>query len=151
MPPPTSPHHTCPKNATQCPGLVPLKGQKKRYTKAQIAQDKEHTLEAQTIKEVALQHGINRITGIEATMEIEQATQGTTRVKPIKPQARPVKKKESMQGTTSELTSETHPVQARVQDTGGYCTADVTDSDRVHQQRQSSAPIKVVLDQDRLG
>jgi len=83
-------------------------------------------------------------------MEIEQATQGTTRVKPIKPQARPVKKKESMQGTTSELTSETHPVQARVQDTGGYCTADVTDSDRVHQQRQSSAPIKVVLDQDRL-
>ncbi|KAG1882421.1 hypothetical protein F4604DRAFT_1921599 [Suillus subluteus] len=60
-------------------------------------------------------------------MEVQQATEAANRAKPVKPRARPVKKKESvkesMQGATSELTSENHPVQAIVQDAGGYRTA----------------------------
>ncbi|KAG1847895.1 hypothetical protein F4604DRAFT_1687915 [Suillus subluteus] len=127
MAPPTSPCRTRPKNATQHPGLVLLEGQKKRCTKAQIAQDKECALEAQAIKEAAVQRGVNRLAGINASMEVQQATEAANRAKPVKPRARPVKKKESvkesMQGATSELTSENHPVQAVVQDTGGHCTA----------------------------
>ncbi|KAG1748367.1 uncharacterized protein EDB91DRAFT_1245077 [Suillus paluster] len=127
MAPPTSPHHTHPKNATQHPGLVLLEGQKKRRTKAQIAQDKEHALEAQAIKEATVQCGVNWLAGIEAAMEVQQATEAANRAKPVKPWARPVKKKESvkesMQGATSELTSENHPVQAVVQDAGGHRTA----------------------------
>ncbi|KAG1734223.1 uncharacterized protein EDB91DRAFT_1251008 [Suillus paluster] len=56
-------------------------------------------------------------------MEVQQATEAANRAKPVKPQARPVKKKESvkesMQEATSELTSENHPVQAIVQDCVG--------------------------------
>ncbi|KAG1870862.1 hypothetical protein F4604DRAFT_1926419 [Suillus subluteus] len=127
MVPPASPRRTCPKNATQHPGLVLLEGQKKRRTKAQIAQDKERALEAQAIKEAAVQHGVNQLAGIEASMEVQQATEAANRAKPVKPRARPVKKKEnvkeSMQGATSELTSENHPVQAIVQDASGHHTA----------------------------
>ncbi|KAG1745456.1 uncharacterized protein EDB91DRAFT_1080365 [Suillus paluster] len=130
MAPPASPRHTRPKNATQHPGLVLLEGQKKQCTKAQITQDKECALEAQAIKEAAVQCGVNWLAGIEAAMEVQQATEAANRAKPVKPWARPVKKKESvkesMQGVTSELTSENHPVQAVVQDAGGHRTANST-------------------------
>ncbi|KAG1814795.1 hypothetical protein DFJ58DRAFT_850584 [Suillus subalutaceus] len=77
-----------------------------------------------------MQRGVNWLAGIEASMEVQQATETANRAKPVKPQARPVKKKESMkesmQGATSELTSKNHPVQAVVQDAGGHHTANST-------------------------
>ncbi|KAG1734388.1 uncharacterized protein EDB91DRAFT_1084050 [Suillus paluster] len=97
MAPPISPHCTRTKNPTQHPGLVLLEGQKKRHTKAQIAQDKQDALEAQAIKEAALQH---------AAMEVEQATQATKRPKPVKLWAKPVKTKASVQGATSHHTKD---------------------------------------------
>ncbi|KAG1734915.1 uncharacterized protein EDB91DRAFT_1250741 [Suillus paluster] len=106
MAPPVSPRRTRTKNPTQRPGLVLLEGQKKRCTKAQIAQDKQDTLEAQAIKEAALQRGIDRIARIEAAMEVEQATQATERPKPVKLRAKPVKTKASAQGATSHHTKD---------------------------------------------
>ncbi|KAG0694953.1 hypothetical protein DFH29DRAFT_880366 [Suillus ampliporus] len=123
MAPPISPRRTRTKNATQRPGLVVLKGQNKRRTKAQIAQDKQDTLEAQAIKEATLQCGIDRIARIEAAMEVEQATQATKRAKPVKLRAKPVKIKASAQGATSELTSENPlvpPAQVKVRDAGHH-------------------------------
>jgi hypothetical protein len=81
---------------------VLLEGQKKRRTKAQVAEDKSRALEAQAAKEAALQRGIDRIAGIEAAMQVEQVAEATSRAKPVKPRARPVKKKEKRQDETNE-------------------------------------------------
>lgn len=127
MAPPVSPRRTRPANATRHPGLVVLEGQRKRRTKAQVAEDKGRALEAQATKEAALQRGIDRIAGIEAAMQVEQVAQVTGRVKPVKPRARPVKKKESQQDETNELTLDhpsIPPAQVKVQGAGGQHPVD---------------------------
>ncbi|KAG2124119.1 hypothetical protein BD769DRAFT_1388924 [Suillus cothurnatus] len=127
MAPPVSPRHTRPANATRHPGLVVLEGQRKRRTKAQVAEDKGRALEAQATKEAALQRGIDRIAGIKAAMQVEQVAQVTGRVKPVKPRARPVKKKESQQDETNELTLDhpsIPPAQVKVQGAGGQHPVD---------------------------
>ncbi|KAG1886993.1 hypothetical protein F4604DRAFT_1675058 [Suillus subluteus] len=80
--------------------------------KAQIKEDKQRAQEAQVAQEATQQSGINRIAGIEAAMEVEQATQATGKVKPVRPCARPVKKKTDGKGASSDLTSESLPVPA---------------------------------------
>ncbi|KAG2090358.1 uncharacterized protein F5147DRAFT_780314 [Suillus discolor] len=110
MAPPISPRRTRVKNATQRPGLVLLEGKKKRRTQAQIKEDKQHAEEAQAAQEAALQRGIDRIAGIEAAMEVEQGTQSAAKAKPVKPRARPVKKKLDGAVAANELTSSSLPV-----------------------------------------
>jgi hypothetical protein len=107
MAPPPSPRRTRVKNATQRPGLVLLEGKQKRRTQAQIKEDKQRTNEAQAAQEADLQRGLDRIASIEAAMEVEQGIQATAKAKPVKPRARPVKKKV---GAASELTSGSLPV-----------------------------------------
>ncbi|KAG2029297.1 hypothetical protein BDR03DRAFT_1018588 [Suillus americanus] len=52
------------------------------------------TSDKQCAQEATQQSGINHIAGIEAAMEVEQATQVTGKVKPVRPRARPVKKRQ---------------------------------------------------------
>ncbi|KAG1831212.1 hypothetical protein DFJ58DRAFT_736692 [Suillus subalutaceus] len=59
----------------------------------------------QAAQEANLQRGIDCIASIEAAMEVEQGIQVTAKVKPVKPRARPVKKKTDKVGAASELTS----------------------------------------------
>lgn len=123
MAPPVSPRRTRTKNATQHPGHVLLEGKRKRRTQAQIQEDKQRAQEAQAAREATQQGGINRIASIEAAMEVEQATQATEKVKPVRPRARPVKKKTDGKGASSNLTSESLPVlaaQAKGQGTGDH-------------------------------
>jgi hypothetical protein len=106
---------------------VLLEGQKKRRTKAQVAEDKSRALEAQAANEAALQRGIDRIAGIEAAMQVGQVAEVANRAKPVKPRARPVKKKEKRQDETDELTLEhpsIPPAQAKVQGAGGQHPVD---------------------------
>ncbi|KAG1856021.1 hypothetical protein DFJ58DRAFT_727275 [Suillus subalutaceus] len=127
MAPPVSPRRTRPANATRHPGLVLLEGQKKRCTKAQVAEDKGRALEAQAAKEAALQRGVDRIAGIEAAMQVEQVAEATSRAKPVKPRTRPVKKKEKQQDETNELALEhpsIPPAQAKVQGAGSQHPVD---------------------------
>ncbi|KAG2739039.1 hypothetical protein P692DRAFT_20882136 [Suillus brevipes Sb2] len=124
---PVSPRRTRPANATRHPGLVLLEGQKKQCTKAQATEDKSCALEAQAAKEAALQREIDRIAGIEAAMQVEQVAEATSRAKPVKPRARPVKKKEKQQDETNELTLEhpsIPPAQAKAQGAGGQHLVD---------------------------
>ncbi|KAG1804345.1 hypothetical protein EV424DRAFT_1544678 [Suillus variegatus] len=110
MVPPVSPHRTHVKNTTQRPGLVLLKGKQKRRTQAQIKEDKQCAEEAQAAQEAALQCGIDHIASAEAAMKVEQGTQTTVKAKPVKPRARPVKKKLDGVVTANELTSSSLPV-----------------------------------------
>jgi hypothetical protein len=86
---------------------VLLEGKQKRRTQAQIKEDKQRTNEVQAAQEADLQRGLDRIASIEAAMEVEQGIQATAKAKPVKPRARPVKKKV---GVASELTSGSLPV-----------------------------------------
>jgi hypothetical protein len=102
---------------------VLLEGKRKRRTQAQIKEDKQRAQEAQAAQEATQQSKIDRIAGIEAAMEVEQATQVTGKVKPVRPRARPVKKKTDGKGADSDLTSESLPVpaaEAKGQGTGDH-------------------------------
>ncbi|KAG1866430.1 hypothetical protein C8R48DRAFT_672171 [Suillus tomentosus] len=81
----------------------------------------KHVEEAHAAQEAALQHGINQITSAEAAMEVEQGTQTTVKVKPVKPCARPVKKKLDGVVAANELTSSSLPVASALanKDQGG--------------------------------
>ncbi|KAG1837667.1 hypothetical protein F4604DRAFT_1999623 [Suillus subluteus] len=121
MAPPISPRRTCPKNATQHPGLVLLEGQRKRHTKAQIAEDKRHAEEACVVQAATLQRGISHIAGIDTDMQVEQATQASGRP-PVKPRPRPVKSKKAEVAAT-ELTLESPlvpPAQVKAKGAGKY-------------------------------
>ncbi|KAG1818095.1 uncharacterized protein BJ212DRAFT_1479921 [Suillus subaureus] len=127
MAPPLSPRCTHVKNATQHPGLVLLE--------AQIKEDKQHAKDAQDTQEADLQCGIDHIASIEAVMELEQGIQVTEKVKPVKPHARPVKKKTDRVGAASELTSGSLPVPpALAQSQGGMKGQDAGDKiKKVHE------------------
>lgn len=126
MTPPASPRRTRPKNATQRPGLILLEGQKKRRTKAQIAEDLQHAKDVQAVQAATAQRGISHIAGIEADMQAQQSTQASGRGKlPIKPRPRPVKSKKAEVVATNELTLESPIVpatQVKAKGTGKYGT-----------------------------
>ncbi|KAG1807826.1 uncharacterized protein BJ212DRAFT_1303285 [Suillus subaureus] len=93
-----------------------------------IKEDKQHAKDAQDTQEADLQHGIDRIASIEAAMELEQGIQVTAKAKPVKPHARPVKKKTDRVGAASELTSGSLPVPpAPAQSQGGMKGQDAGD------------------------
>ncbi|KAG1793707.1 uncharacterized protein HD556DRAFT_1476976 [Suillus plorans] len=126
MTPPASPRRTRPKNATQRPGLILLEGQKKRRTKAQIAEDLQHAKDVQAVQAATAQRGISHIAGIEADMQAQQSTQASGRGKlPVKPRPRPVKSKKAEVVATNELTLESPIVpatQVKAKGTGKYGT-----------------------------
>ncbi|KAG2073169.1 hypothetical protein BDR04DRAFT_1116517 [Suillus decipiens] len=70
-----------------------------------IKEDKQRAKEAQAAQEANLQHGIDRIASMEAVMEVEQGTQATAKAKPVRPCARPVKKKSDRVVAAGNLTS----------------------------------------------
>ncbi|KAI6140532.1 hypothetical protein BKA82DRAFT_32259 [Pisolithus tinctorius] len=101
------------------PGQIVLDAQVKRRTSSQKKADDSRAKDLSDACTAVVQQGCTRILEMEATMEVEQATQDTVKAKPVKPkpkpkgrQGRPTNISDLPRGEVANIEVEAHHVTA---------------------------------------